>query len=220
MDSQLTVILLNYRRPGNNELIRDVLDSQSIPIEVLTIDNSGWLGDDVSISWNGGCFARLLFSIYAKTPWVMWISDDICPTDDDFAEDAIETASRHINGVTGVYGHRLNLSAPHYVKMENEAEDVSIIKGCLLLFHRSLLARVNLARNMLFSNSEYLKRCDDIYLSLETGYGGRTHWADDGLLGRTKELPKAEVGLCKDYGHYQIREQFCADWLGEVLSGH
>jgi len=214
----LTVVLLNYKRPRNLGAILDALDCQHLKSETIVIDNSGVrTRSDVVIADNAGCFARLLFSVYARTDWVMWIDDDICPADDAFTYDAVGIAEEHLGGVVGIYGHKVNRQAPHYVKVESASGNVALVKGRLLLFHRSLLADVHLSRQMLSTNREYLKRCDDLYLSLEIGRCEPIHWADDGLMGRVEALPDGGVGVCRDAVHYQVREQFWADWIAEVL---
>lgn len=213
---KVTAILLRYKRPGNIDEIWMALHRQTVIPEIMIIDNSTEMTGHANIPWNGGCFARLLFSVYAKTEWIMWISDDLCPGDNTFVEDALTIAWRHTGMLTGIYGHGYNEKPPHYVKMDNQSGFVPIIKGGIVLFKRDMLEHVPLARAMLFNDPEYIRRCDDLYLSLELGRGRNVHWADDSLAARTRELPDYNVGLCKDSQHYLIREQFCAEWAEEA----
>lgn len=226
----VTVILLNYKRPDNTPVIVDALRCQTEPPEIWVIDNA-YNNTQKSIRfvevdrymwlpWNGGCFARLLLAAYVQTPYVCFLSDDLCPTDDEFMADLLETTCEMFSRgamLVGTDGHGLNTELPYYEKYDNQDDWVPLLKGTCICFLRALLDGVHLSRPMLRREPEYMKRCDDLYLSLEVGAGKPIHWADASLRARLRELPGAEVGLCKDPAHYRIRDNFCRDYMKEYL---
>lgn len=226
--ADVTVILLNYKRPDNIPVLVDALRSQTEPIDIWLVNNAGpytWMPTFAAdrytwMPWNGGCFSRLLMAAYVQTPWICFISDDLCPADDRFIADMLLVVRGQFNrgrAMVGTDGHGLNRESPYYDKYDNRDGLVPILKGTVICFPRAALDRVHLSRPLLRLEPAYLRRCEDLYLSLETGAGKPVHWSDAGLRARLKDLPGEEVGLCKEPGHYRIREQFCEQYVREIL---
>lgn len=222
----VTVILLNYKRPDNIPVIVDALRRQTEPSELWLIDNASGLSGFkyahryTNMAWNGGCFARLLMAAYVRTPYVCFLSDDLCPTDDEFIADLLEVTKDRFNQgamLVGTDGHGMNREPLYYAKYDNQDGLVPLLKGTCICFLRVLLDGVHLSRPMLRREPEYMKRCEDLYLSLEVGGGEAVHWSDTGLRERLRALPGAEVGLCREPGHYRIRDNFCQDYRKEYL---
>lgn len=219
--SRVTAILLNYKRPENMEALIESLHSQTEPVSILLVDNSGqmeqWDVDrTVYAPWNAGCYARTIFALYAETKWVMMFDDDLMPNDARFVEDALRIAEQH-RFITGAFGCRLSKTPPHYMGRPNvdSTGPSPMVKGRFMVYRRSLLDCVTLGGLMQYKR--YRIRCDDIYLNLLTGHGNPVHWVDVGLRQRLKELHPGRVGSEFTPGHYETREEFCAAYFRSTL---
>ena len=215
--NRVTAVLLNYKRPKNMVALVESLYSQTEPVSILLVDNSGliepWNVDRaVYVPWNAGCYARTIFALYAKTDWVMMFDDDLMPNDSLFVEDALRIAKQH-RFITGAFGCRLSKTPLHYMGRPNvdSTGPSSMVKGRFMVYRRSLLDSVTLGG--LMQCEKYRIRCDDIYLNLSTGHGDPVHWVDVGLRQRLKELPPGRVGSEFAPGHYETREEFCAAYF-------
>jgi GT2 family glycosyltransferase len=215
---KVTAILLNYRRPDNTVSLVKALRGQTVRPETLLVNNSSTVRRfnadlAVYIPWNAGCLVRHLFALYVDSEWIMVIDDDLIPHDARFVEDALTVATQRPNAITGAFGRRLGKRPLYYHGQPDVVGDTALVKGRFMLYRRDLLARVNFGRLIEMGDPEYLRRCDDLFLSLEIGRGQPVHWADAGLQARLVELPAGEVGLEKDGQHFEIRERFCADYM-------
>jgi len=218
--SQVTAVLLNYKRPENMGALVESLRSQTEPVSILLVDNSGqmepWDVDrTVYVPWNAGCYARTIFALYADTKWVIMLDDDLMPNDTRFVEDALRIAEQH-RFITGAFGCRLSKTPPHYMGRPNidSTGPSPIVKGRFMVYRRALLDYITLGGFMQYKR--YRIRCDDIYLNLSTGNGNPVHWVDMGLRQRLKELPPGRVGSAFASGHYETREEFCAAFFGST----
>jgi GT2 family glycosyltransferase len=216
VNPDVTAVLVNYRRQANMPRLVAALKAQSIPVDVIVVNNGAaafkTVAMEVEYTWNAGPFARFLAAVYADTPWVAFFDDDICPADGDFLRDALRIADSRPEAVTGAYGRRLEWKPPHY--REDATGEVELVKGRFMLFRRDVLERVRLTRAWF---EPYRLHCDDLYLCMEIGRGQPVHWADAGLAARLEDLPAGDVGLEKQPDHYKLREEFCARYLKEVL---
>lgn len=214
--SDITAILLNYKRPANLPRLVASLKAQSVPVEIIVIDNSGQgvhhTEYEIGLTWNAGPYVRYLVAALTRTPWVCFFDDDLCPGDPDFVRDALDIASCH-SGIIGTFARRLSRTPPHYQEPDIVGE-AELIKGRFMLFHRNLLEQVHLTRPWL---ARYAMHCDDLYISLEIGQGQPIHWADKGLKARLEELPAGNVGLETHSDHFLLREAFCAHYIREIL---
>jgi len=225
-EPRATVVLTEYHRPENMSTLLAALALQSEPVKIIYINNSGRLvpysnlpvngAFYVAMPSNGGCFPRLLMSVYATTPYVIWWADDFIPTTGLAVERLVTSAAQNPNVITGLQGHGLNKVEPYYDKADNATGNVPIIKGNILAFRRSLLSNVSL--DYMGDDPEYRLRCDDLHLSLELGEGLPVHIADEELERHFLEIGPP-VGLCNETGHYAIRNAFCREWLQHGWGG-
>jgi len=210
---RVTAILLNYERRENIPLIVRSLHRQSEAVDVWLVNNSTMedFGADrcVFIPWNAGVSIRVLMAVYIKTPWVMFLDDDLMPGDTEFVKAALGLAVKRPDTILGAYGRHLSQTPPHYHSdADGKAE---IVKGRFMFFRRGLLDRV---RMPCVPPDLDVRFCEDIHLSLEAGRAEPVHWVDAGLRARLVELPDAG-GLCRRPGHMAERERFCEWWLKE-----
>ena len=212
MKPRVTAILLYYQRHDNMPRIVQALQEQSEAVDIwMIVNNSTWQswGADraVHIPWNAGVSIRVLMAVYAETPWVMFLDDDLVPDDTEFVKDALRLAVKRPDVILGAYGRYLSPTPPHY---HCDADGrVRIVKGRFMFFHRDLLDNVRLP---CVPPELDVRFCEDIHLSLEVGRGEPVHWVDAGLRERLRELPDAG-GLCHRPGHMAERERFCEWWL-------
>lgn len=210
--TDVTAVLVSWRRPENVYRLVDALRGQTVEPELMLLNNldvaTYGVEQAASIPWNAGPMVRHLFAPCATTPWVMYMDDDLMPGDDGFVEDALEVAAERPDGISGAWGRTLHRQPPHY---RDGYRAVPIIIGRFWLFRRELLKRVHLPP----MDAPHIFRCDDIYVSLEIGGGEPVHWADAGLRGRLEDLPDggADVALSLQDEHIAKRNEFCRWWL-------
>lgn len=220
----VTAVLLGYLRPANIARLIDSLRTQTLPPKILLIDNSpSGLDLDVDrivrIPWNAGCPIRTFMSFWSETDLIMWMDDDLRPDDPTFVARAIESQAKHCpTGILGIAGRRFELSPPHYglPKTGRDIEDgkTAIVKGRFMLFRKEILASVRVLAWPVHSNMEYMRKCDDIYISLETGHGEAVHHIDGDLGQRIKEMGSGRrYGDCTEPNHFHLREKFCAEYI-------
>ena len=214
--SDITAILLNYKRPANMPRLIASLKTQSVPVGIIVIDNgvqdTPHTEYGVGLTWNAGPYVRYLVAALARTPYVCFFDDDLCPGDPDFISDALSIAACR-GGITGAFARHLSPTPPYYQGPDVVGE-VELIKGRFMLFSRNLLEQVHLTRPWF---ARYAMHCDDLYVSLEIGRGQPAHWADKSLKARLEELPAGNVGLERRPDHFLLREAFCAHYIREVL---
>lgn len=208
----VTAILLSWKRVANMRPIVDALRSQTVPVEIWTINNGADdidLADDryIHIPWNAGEWARYVFAGRAETEYVMFQDDDFMLGDETFLEDAIrlhkEKCPEHIIGVAG---RGLQTSPPYYhPDIVNRSGRAAIIKGHFQLFKPEICHRVRIPRH---------PSASDIYWSLDAGNGHHRHWVSKTLAGRLVTLDRQGVGYEFRPEHYAERELVCATWLG------
>lgn len=97
MTAELTIILLNYKRPGNIPIILDSIRRQTLE-PVVFLRNNG--PDDVNLPGvdryeksgeNLGCMVRWNLAREADTQYVMSLDDDLCFARDDALADVVES---------------------------------------------------------------------------------------------------------------------------------
>jgi GT2 family glycosyltransferase len=217
--ANVTLILLNYKRPDYMRRILSCLRDQTEPVETLLINNgedgeSFGADREVYIPWNAKPFIRFPFALYADTEWVMFLDDDLIPMDNEFVHDALAIAQWHgsRNGIIGAFGRRFSRTAPHYAA--DALGDVEIIKGRFMLMRREELQRV---RMPVYPEEFAVGLNDDIWVSLEIGGGRDYHWADSDLQDRLRNLPEGAEALSLRPHHMGEREAFCAWYMRHRL---
>lgn len=82
--ANITIVLLNYRRPQNIPVIVDAIRAQTVRAQVFLWNNGGAEVNSPRIDLyrrsekNVGCMARWALAKEANTPYVMCLDDDIC----------------------------------------------------------------------------------------------------------------------------------------------
>jgi len=228
--AELTVLLLNWRRPENLDEILDALAAQTVEPRVWLWDNSGEFDEDprvdraVSADANWGCAPRWWLAAAAETEYVCSLDDDLKPTDAEVMEDMMHACmAREVPGIVGPYGWRgrgrfMPGGSPPYkggqhIGAGSENVAVDLVKGRCMMLPRRLLRRVPLSPPLPddadINRAELLARCDDIYVNIMASRGR----AERHLVPRVVEGRFEDVGgqdgraLATDSGHYETRER-------------
>lgn len=211
--SDVTAVLVTYRRPDNIQQIIDVLRQQTVEPELILVNNWDMAAYRVEkaafVPWNAGPMMRVLFAVYAETEWVMTLDDDLRPADAEFVEGALKLAKKRPDVITCAYGRSLGQSEPYY-RPRNEFGQVPIALGRMMIYRRDLLDNVGLPP----MRYEWARN-DDIWFSLEVGKGEPVHFAEVALSRRLIDMPEGgpEVALSLQGGHGRGREEACRWWL-------
>lgn len=208
--TRVTAVLLSHQRKANMPMIIDALRSQTVPVEIWLINNSGTesFGADrlVSIPWNAGEWARYVFAGRVETEYAMFQDDDFMLGDGCFLEDAIAAhGDKCPDDILGVAGRGLQSSPPYYYPDIKDGY-AAILKGHFQLFKPGIVRRAGIPRH---------PSASDIYWSLDTGNGAAAHYVSRALAGRLETLNRYGVGYEFRPGHYREREQVCQSWLQE-----
>jgi glycosyltransferase involved in cell wall biosynthesis len=82
----ISVILLNYEREHNIAKITESIRKQTVPAEIIFINNGGDLVVDADVIVNNnqnlGCYMRILMAHYAKYEHVLLMDDDLMIADE------------------------------------------------------------------------------------------------------------------------------------------
>ena len=187
--ANVTAVLVTYKRPDNLTRILTRHKAQAERPELMLINNAGFrtYGVDrfVGIPWNAGPMARVVMSQWAETEWVLWLDDDLVPTDDDFVGDLLSVARHRPDSITGVFGVALGPPPHYYTHAAQVPGHVHICKGRCLMFRKDILRHVRLGAHRAPVD---MRVHDDIWLSLSTGYLERTHWAAPAFHKRLAEM--------------------------------
>ncbi len=191
----ITVLLLNYKRRENIEIIIDSLKNQSIECEIFLWNNSDDNFIDDRIDWvinsnrNRFCWPRWFMGVYAKNDFIMSLDDDLSFTDNTALEiihneaihwwekgRAIGIEGVRVNNLEKYFStstqmrlHKLKIGKPniHFIKPK-KIQKVDIIKGRLLLCSKEDLKEVPI-------NTKFRQYGDDIALSYFLSKGRRNH---------------------------------------------
>ena len=230
MSAEMTIILLNYKRPKHIPIILDSIRRQTVK-PVIFLWNNG--DDDVNSPeidryekspHNVGCMARWFLAREADTPFVMSLDDDFCFGRDDALEDIIRLLREsddpaRIIGPTGctffdepIYTKRKDIYTK-YVRANtgviNVPEaghiEVDVVKGRSMAFRRNLLDDVELP----------YEREDDIFLSAQFANGRRRfHRVPRRLDFAFRELPELGLGNWKKPYHMESRIRATEKYFG------
>lgn len=230
MKADMTIILLNYKRPQNIPIILDSIRSQTVRSNIYLWNNGS---DDVNSPEidryehspnNVGCMVRWRLALEADTPYVMSLDDDFCFGRDNALEEIIRLLRKsdhpgRIIGPTGCtfteepdYLKRRDIYA-RYVRADTSAMDipesghfaVDVVKGRSMAFRRELLDNLELPD----------EREDDIYLSAMFANGKRGfHRIPRRLDFAFRELPEYGLGNWKKPHHMQSRVSATARFFG------
>jgi len=220
---QITIVLLNYKRPQNIPIILKAIREQTIKAQVFLWNNGGQNVNSPLIdryeesTKNVGCMARWKLAKEALTPYVMSLDDDICFSRKDALENIITSLETqdNPNRIIGVSGACFGLIPIYELRQEfmcrlisaNEKTDqpmlehdalVDIVKGRVMAFRKKLLDGISLPE----------EREDDIYLSAVFSGGQRRFHKIPALLNNAfHELPEHGTGNYHSKDHYQSRDR-------------
>ncbi len=233
MTAELTIILLNYRRPANIPIILDSIRRQTIKPVVFLWNNGA---DDVNLpgvdryessSENVGCMVRWKLAREADTPYVMSLDDDLCFARDDALADVVESLRAmddpaRIVGPVGCrfgenpgYTERRDVCAGYArADMAEQAipttgyEAVDMVKG------RSMALRRDRLDGLEFPE----EREDDIFLSAALAGGRpRFHRIPLRLKYAFRQLPELGVANWRMPGHLDSRDRAAAEYFRPEL---
>ena len=111
MTAEMTIVLLNYRRPANIPIILDSIRRQTIQPVVFLWNNGPDAIDAHGVDRyerageNLGCMVRWKMAREANTPYVMSLDDDLCFARDDALADVVESL-RAMDDPAGFFLHR------------------------------------------------------------------------------------------------------------------
>jgi hypothetical protein len=227
---EITILLLNYRRPANIPVILDSIRRQTVKPVVFLWNNGP---DDVNLTGidryevageNQGCMARWKMALHATTPWIMSLDDDLCFARDDALETILQTLRTlddpaRIIGPAGCnfhnnpkYSQRRDVYAGYASEPFSEPVDlpvrhdqaVDMIKG------RSMALRRDQLEDLVFPD----EREDDIFLSAALAAGrGKFHRVPTCLNSAFRELPELGVGNWFEPEHLNSRNRAIARYF-------
>jgi len=222
--TEVTALLINYKRPYNMAKIIAMLRAQTHRPELLLINNAGYetfgVERTVHVPWDAGPFLVIPFALYARTEWVMVVQDDLMPGDVEFVADALALARKRPDAITGAYGRRLGKTRPFYA--QDAIGSVEIVKSRFWVFRKAILSWVGFPELTPPTEVNGLWIHEDIWFSLAVGEGLPGHWVSQALRTRLVELPefmpgqdKAAVAYSYRPGHYQEREAVTRRYIEE-----
>ena len=241
--AQMTIVLLNFRRPRNIPLILESIQRQTIKPIVFLWNNGS---DDVNFSGidryvaspgNVGCMARWKMALEAETPYVMSLDDDLCFARNDALAtviaslESMDDPARIVGpvgcrfGATPDYGGRDDVYAGFAQSEEvetdlprsSELREADMIKGRSMALRRDRLEKLNFVD----------EREDDIFISGALANGERgVHRVPSQLRNAFRELPEYGTANWRQPEHLRSRIRatalyFGADWRphrqGEIV---
>ncbi|MBT8396328.1 MAG: hypothetical protein HKO65_06270 [Gemmatimonadetes bacterium] len=156
--AEITVCLLNWKRPENLPLVLEGIASQSVETRVFLWDNGQKPIEDPRIDWrirssaNMACWPRWFMAVHADTPWVCSLDDDLRFGDPHVLRDGILAAEGlEADQLVGPFGRNLSPGLSYsegsnvWGPEDGEEEDwnVDIIKG------RHIVARTETLKDRL-----------------------------------------------------------------------
>ncbi|MFW6189908.1 MAG: glycosyltransferase [Planctomycetota bacterium] len=236
---EVTVCLLNWRRPANLPEVLESLARQTVPTRVWLWNNApharlpdGAPPEDhplvdlcVTAGRNMRCLPRWWLASRAETEYVCTIDDDLALADERVLEDAL-VASRELcpDGIVGFFGWQRVEGKGYrdcrHVNGSRSDRRVDLIKGRFMLLRRALLACVPLVHPALAGAESLLGRADDVYVSLCIGRGRPgAHLVPGVLRKRWRELPRRGTALASQPTHYDEREEVLNRLLSHYEKG-
>ncbi len=211
LETEITVILVSYKRPDNIKLIVDALMKQTIkPTIFLWNNNSEIQMKDKRIKWivnsnqNVGAYGRFHLVPTVGTEYVMTFDDDvgIAPDKNDFIEQAINLVKEHPTGIIGAFGKRIVPGVYPYNGAEIRTDYADIVKAKFMCMRTEILKNVPLG-------TPGGVREDDIYISYYAANGKKNaHFISWALRESTIVLPEGDCGNDKNPKHMNSRNDF------------
>lgn len=227
---EITILLLNYRRPANIPIILESIRRQTAGAVVFLWNNGT---DELNLPGidryegsgeNHGCMVRWKMARHATTRWIMSLDDDLCFARDDALETLIQLLRTmddpaRIIGPVGCsfqedksYSQRKDHYAGYASASSSEPvnapaardETVDMVKGRCMALRRDQLD------NLVFPD----EREDDIFLNAALAGGRRKfHRVPTQLKSLFRELPELGVGNWTTQGHLSSRDRATARYF-------
>jgi hypothetical protein len=226
----ITVLLMNYQRRANLDLILESIRAQDIEIEVFLWNNADKPFQDDRVDWvinsnrNTRCWSRWFIAQYATNDFVMTMDDDLLfEGKDSFSKLYHEAKGNYIDGrIMGLFGVQYNGAEDYWPNpnqrklnkyglttinkhIESPTQNISvdIVKGRCMVFNKKDLIQLPLA-------PKYIDFGDDIMASYYFSAGKkRHHLITDVLNGNFVNLPdeKGEMALSSKGGWNKTRSE-------------
>ena len=196
-----TVILTNWKRPDNLDMVIDSIRRQTVPANIWLWDNSGedipfYVDYRVNSGDNMFCWPRWLLSTMVKTKYVLVMDDDLMLNRDNVIEQCEAICDSNSSYILGVYGVRLNKDKDYFKSLHLKASDhtqfVDIVKGRFMFMDKGLIDLGDL-------EPDYY--CDDIKISSRA-----LCLLPCDLSGATVNLPEGKEALFEQEGQKQRRQ--------------
>lgn len=151
MKPDITVLLLNWKRPEQLKQLIECVRAQSVKTEIFVWNNNSEdhtdFGVDLQInaSKNLMCWPRWFMGVYASADVIAVIDDDILLRDDEVLRDCVEEmAVSCALGYAGVgYGVENYFSRRHF-RPDWLNQGVQILKGQFFVTHKYVLTELRL----------------------------------------------------------------------------
>jgi glycosyltransferase involved in cell wall biosynthesis len=244
--SEITILLLNYKRPHNLHRIIDSLKSQTVPVNIFLWDNSGsstFHDHRIDLifrtSENKGCSPRWLTALYAKTKYIMTHDDDFLIINPDTIEKIVQCLNEQKNkqtivGYEGVFVD-INKTYREHVQYENRYmfKENKFGNVAPRYSHLKSSARVHLVKGRLMATqteniAKYIdfpvllnEREDDITVSAMIGGGAGIHLIPHFLRGCIQEIEdsaSAKLGNKDNPDHDDSRNIAFKYYFGEYVN--
>jgi hypothetical protein len=191
----ITVLLMNYKRRANLDLILQSIRAQDIEIEVFLWNNADEPFQDDRVDWvinsnrNTRCWSRWFIAQYASNDFVMTLDDDLLfDGRDSFSKLYQEAKKNYIDGrIMGLFGVQYNGAEDYWpnprlrklnkfglIKINKHIDSpiqnipVDIVKGRCMVFNKKDLIQLPMA-------PKHIDYGDDIMASYYFSAGKKRH---------------------------------------------
>lgn len=215
---EATALLLNWKRPDNLKRIIATLRAQTAKVEIFVWNNSPGLAGAkadwvIDSSRNVMCGSRWAMALFASSPYVFSLDDDLMPADDNVIADCIARMKENTCDAIGYQGVTLGQGVSYlrgrHQKACAEDDYVDVIKGRFLFTRteRACWALGQMPHDLTLNNPSLE---DDIVVSSCVERKVLPAF----LRRRFRELP-APFSLCGRPNHYELRQNAVDRYIHE-----
>ncbi|MFY0689760.1 MAG: hypothetical protein JXQ90_21495 [Cyclobacteriaceae bacterium] len=226
----VTILLMNYQRRKNIDLILDFLRSQNISLEIFLWNNADESFSDDRVDWvinssnNTRCWSRWFIAQYATNDFIMTLDDDLMFEGNDSIDLLLHSAKVNYEKgrITGLFGVQYNGAKNYWagpkerksaaknnqllnvhVDLPDTTMNVDMVKGRCMVFNKADL-------NLLPMAPKFIDFGDDLIASYYMGAGHiRHHRITNVLSNRIVNLKeeKGEMALSSTGNWNDIRSE-------------
>ena len=212
--SELTVVLLNWKRPRNLICLLETLHHQTLKPKIFLWNNGdkldGALVDVlVNSSKNMRCWPRWFLGSLSDTKYVCAIDDDLALGDHRVLEDLVkcmndDDVADRVYGLEGlIIGSDGSYRSGRPPASVERLAPVDIVKGRMMAVHGSALETIGMHRGV---TEDDIAICG-LLAKGRRGFHRQVRW----LRGRVTELPETDA-LAHQPGHYDRRDAAVAEF--------